>query len=165
MTTTAVDIVVKVAGGQKLDKLNRDLKGLDGTTKNLASKLPAAQAGLRNTGAAAKQAASGVQVLNAAFAKITVVLGVVSGAVAAFNAGIAHAWHWHRWVCRRVLGPSMKKRFGQRARKARVAGRAPRVVNRHLKSWSASYVRRATAERSWTAWNSQSTGIGKLGSC
>lgn len=89
MTTTAVDIVVKVAGGQKLDKLNRDLKGLDGTTKNLANKLPAAQAGLRNTGAAAKQAASGVQVLNAAFAKISVVIGVVSGAVAAFNAGIA----------------------------------------------------------------------------
>ena len=89
MATTAVDIVVKVNGTSKIDKLAQALKGLDASSDKTAKALPKTAAGAKATGIAAKGAAGGVRSLGAAFktalGPIGAALAAIGGVTAAFN--------------------------------------------------------------------------------
>ena len=89
MATTAVDIVVKVNGTSKINKLAEALKGLDATSDKTAKNLPKVAASAKATGTAAKGAAGGVRTLGTAFkaalGPIGLALSAVAGVTAAFK--------------------------------------------------------------------------------
>ena len=89
MAQTAVDIVVKVVGDQKLKRLDTTLKGTAANAVKAGTGLDRAAVGSRNLGRAASTASLGVQKLNKAFLGITAVVSAVSSVVAAFNASVA----------------------------------------------------------------------------
>ena len=89
MATTAVDIVVKVVGGQALKQLDQRLKGTAANAVKAGAGLDKTAVSATRAGQASRSAAGGVEKLNKAFAAITVVLGAVSTGIALFNASVA----------------------------------------------------------------------------
>ena len=89
MAQTAVDIVVKVVGDQKIKKLDSALRGLDKTAGTAGAALPKVGAGAAKAGAGAKAGAVGVKsfgvALKTALGPVSAALTAIAGLGAAFN--------------------------------------------------------------------------------
>ena len=117
MATAPIDLPIKVKGFGDLDKLVKRMNVLEKEVSQLTRKLPKVSNGIRNTGRSAKSAAGGVKALNAAFAKIAVVIGTVTAAVGAFNVAVARTESERRI---KILADS----YGEAAQLADIAARA-----------------------------------------
>ena len=89
MTQFAVDLIFKTKGQQGLDKLARGTGKLDLAAKKAQGSLLGASNGVRRFDRSARAAATGAQSLNAAFAKVAIVIGAVTSAVGIFNQSVA----------------------------------------------------------------------------
>ena len=89
MTSFSVDLIFKSKGQRELDKLARGTGKLDLAAKKAQGSLIGASNGVRKFDRSARTAAAGAQSLNAAFAKVAIVIGAVTSAVGIFNQSVA----------------------------------------------------------------------------
>ena len=80
MASTAVDIVVKVAGGQKLKQLDNSLKGTAANSVKASAGLDKSAKSAQNLGNKAKQAKTGVDKLTGAVRGLLAATALIAGA-------------------------------------------------------------------------------------
>jgi TP901 family phage tail tape measure protein len=78
LTTTAVTLVVKTLGTNKLDRLDKSLRGVDNNYQKVAGSSAKAENGIRKTGKASAVAAKGVGALSLAFKQLLPALGAAA---------------------------------------------------------------------------------------
>ena len=89
MAQTAVDVVLKVVGAQKLKQLDNSLKGTAANAVKAGTGLNTTAVGAKKAGNAARNASSGFDRLNKSLGAIALVATAVGAAVNTFNASIA----------------------------------------------------------------------------
>ena len=88
MAQTAVDIVVKVTGGQKLKQLDTSLKGTAANALKADNKLDGFSDAAAKAGKSSAKASGNVSKLSAGLGKLAVALGAAEAARRAFSIGL-----------------------------------------------------------------------------